>query len=43
VPYAYTRDYEELYGEYKKNNMGVESLVDGEENQKGYYMEDLPW
>lgn len=44
VPNAlYTRDYEELYGEYKKKHFNMESLVDGYENNKGYYLEDSPW
>lgn len=34
----YTRDYEELYGEYKEKH-----LVDGDENNLGYYMGDAPW
>jgi len=44
VPNAlYTRDYEELYGEYKKKHFNMESLVDGYENNKGYYLDDSPW
>lgn len=43
VPNAlYTRDYEELYGQYKeKNGNGYKTLVDGKENEKGYYT-DIP-
>lgn len=44
VPGAlYTRDYEELYTEYKEKRAKERSLVDGEENNLGYYVEDYPW
>ncbi|NDW18484.1 DUF1573 domain-containing protein [Dysgonomonas sp. 216] len=43
VPNAlYTRDYEELYNEHKAKNMGIETLVDGDTNNKGYYVENIP-
>lgn len=39
VPNAlYTKDYEELYQEYKEKNGNVKSLVDGDANNQGYYM-----
>lgn len=44
VPDAlYTHDYEELYDKYKRNTLDVKDLVDGNENNMGYYMEDIPW
>lgn len=40
VPSAhYTRDYEELYQEEKDESGDVKSLVDGDENNKVYYMD----
>lgn len=40
VPNAlYTRDYEEIY----KSKHGDRTLVDGLENELGYYMDDTPW
>lgn len=39
VPEAqYTKDYEELYKENEDKN-GIKEMVDGSENQKGYYMD----
>lgn len=41
VPNAlYTKDYEELYQEEKEKGRSLKSLVDGNENHKGYYMDD---
>ncbi|TYP87828.1 uncharacterized protein DUF1573 [Sphingobacterium allocomposti] len=41
VPNAmYTKDYEELYAEEVDSRAGVEQLVEGEENNKGYYMDE---
>jgi hypothetical protein len=40
VPDAlYTKDYEELYRKEVEENANVENLVDGNNNQKGYYTE----
>lgn len=40
VPNAlYTKDYEELYKEQMDAEGGVKRLVDGDENNKGYYMD----
>jgi len=40
VPHAdYTRDYEEMFLEQKKKGGNIEDLVDGKENNKGYYMD----
>ncbi|MDH6354234.1 hypothetical protein M2132_000561 [Dysgonomonas sp. PH5-45] len=39
VPNAlYTRDYEELHKENKEKHMDEEALVDGRENNRGYYV-----
>ncbi|MBW9202364.1 DUF1573 domain-containing protein [Bacteroidales bacterium SW292] len=53
VPHAdYTRDYEELYKEAVERNEMLKGLVDGEENEHGYYVdinkdsrshEQYPW
>jgi hypothetical protein len=41
VPNAlYTKDYEELYKEEMEANAGLGRLVDGEENNKGYFMDE---
>lgn len=41
VPNAmYTKDYEELYQEEKNKGGNVKDLVDGNENNKGYYMDE---
>lgn len=41
VPNAlYTKDYEELYQERKDKEGRVEDMVDGDENNKGYYMDE---
>jgi len=41
VPNAmYTKDYEELYTEEINANGGVKRFVDGDENNKGYYMSE---
>lgn len=41
VPHAqYTKDYEELYTEKVDARGGVEHLVEGEENNRGYYMDE---
>lgn len=41
VPNAmYTKDYEELYKEEMDARGGLEALVDGDENNKGYYMDE---
>lgn len=43
VPNAlYTRDYEELYKENKKKNEYEKILVDGNQNNLGYYVDNLP-
>lgn len=40
VPQAdYTRDYEEMFEEEKGKKGFIEDLVDGNENNKGYYLE----
>lgn len=40
VPQAdYTRDYEELYKEAVERNAMVRGLVDGDETEKGYYVD----
>lgn len=40
VPSAhYTKDYEELYQEEKDKDGNIKSFVDGDENNKGYYMD----
>lgn len=40
VPAAdYTRDYEELYREYNLKNGIVKQFVDGNENERGYYID----
>lgn len=36
----YTRDYEEIVKERKEKNMNLEGMVDREENNKGYYMDE---
>jgi len=36
----YTKDYEELYSEYKEKSFDHKSLVDGYENNLGYYTDD---
>ncbi len=36
----YTKDYEELYNERDKQGGGIKGLVDGRENNKGYYMDE---
>lgn len=44
VPNAlYTRDYEELYTEYKQKNSGIDEAVEGKENNMGYYTKDTEW
>lgn len=41
VPNAmYTKDYEELYTEEMNAGGGVKRMVDGDENNKGYYMDE---
>ena len=41
VPDAhYTKDYEQLFEEEKDKRGAIEDLVDGNENQKGYYMDE---
>lgn len=35
----YTKDYEEMFQEEKDKNANIEDLVDGDENNKGYYMD----
>ncbi|GAB1347484.1 DUF1573 domain-containing protein [Cloacibacterium normanense] len=35
----YTKDYEEMFQEEKDQNANIEDLVDGDENNKGYYMD----
>lgn len=43
VPNAlYTRDYEELHNENKQRYVNEKDLVDGKENNKGYYVENHP-
>lgn len=40
VPNAsYTKDYEELYKEKNQKEGGLKGLVDGDESQKGYYLD----
>jgi len=40
VPYSlYTPDYEELYQKEKERAGRVKNMVDGDEHQKGYYMD----
>lgn len=40
VPHAdYTRDYEELYKEAVERNAMIRGLVDGDETEKGYYVD----
>lgn len=40
VPSAlYTKDYEELYEEEKEKDGGLKNMVDGDENNKGYYLD----
>lgn len=34
-----TRDYEEIYKELREKGLNTESMTDGEENRKGYYMD----
>ena len=42
VPNAlYTQDYEELYTENKGKLIDEKALVDGKENNKGYYVDNL--
>jgi len=42
VPNAlYTRDYEELHKEHKEKYFDEESLVDGKEKNKGYYVDNI--
>ena len=42
VPHAdYTRDYEELYKEEVERSALVRGLVDGDESEKGYYVDDV--
>jgi len=44
VPNAlYTRDYEELYNEHKEKYWSETSMVDGKENQLGYYTDETAW
>lgn len=44
VPNAlYTRDYEELYTEYKEKKLHTENAVDGREYELGYYTKDTEW
>ena len=38
-PSLYTKDYEEMFQEEKDKNANIEDLVDGDENNKGYYMD----
>lgn len=41
VPDAmYTKDYEELYSEEVKRAGGIKEMVDGNESNKGYYMDE---
>ncbi|MNT08344.1 hypothetical protein D3C72_1430840 [compost metagenome] len=41
VPNAlYTQDYEELYADEIKREGGLKNLVEGEENNKGYYLDE---
>ncbi len=41
VPNAmYTKDYEELFTDERNQRGGLEQLVDGNENNKGYYMDE---
>ncbi|MBB4118464.1 hypothetical protein GGR32_000738 [Mesonia hippocampi] len=41
VPDAhYTKDYEELYQEEKNKAGNIEDMVDGNENNKGYYLDE---
>lgn len=41
VPNAmYTKDYEELYSEEIRAQGGLKTLVDGAENNKGYFMDE---
>lgn len=41
VPNAlYTKDYEELYAEEMESEGGLKGFVDGDENNKGYYMKE---
>lgn len=43
VPNAlYTRDYEEIHTT-KQNGLSEEQLVDGKENNKGYYTDEVLW
>ena len=40
VPNAlYTKDYEELHQEAKDKNGAIEDMVDGKENNLGYYLD----
>ena len=42
VPHAdYTRDYEELYKEEVERSALVRGVVDGDESEKGYYVDDV--
>ena len=44
VPNAlYTRDYEELHNERKQQYMNEETLVDGRENNRRYYVDSSPF
>jgi hypothetical protein len=41
VPNAmYTKDYEELYADEMREQGGLKQMVDGDENNKGYYMDE---
>jgi len=43
VPDAlYTKDYEELYFEEQRRAGGIKTMVDGKENNKGYYLDRMP-
>ena len=42
VPNAdYTRDYEELYKEAVERSNVIRGLVDGDESEKGYWVDDI--
>lgn len=44
VPNAlYTRDYEELHNEHKQKYINEETLVDGSENNRRYYVDSSPF
>ncbi|HEU0226671.1 MAG TPA: hypothetical protein VFQ86_02955 [Arachidicoccus soli] len=34
----YTKDFEEMYEEEKQKDGGIKNMVDGNENNKGYYV-----